>query len=258
MTTDIHYCRDLVERYDRDRYILSLAAEPKERAALWALYAFNHEIAKTREMVRELAAGHIRLTWWRDALAAPVMPVHEVAQPLGQVIREYNLPRDLFEKLIDARALDLGNTPPASLDDLISYIDATNTPLLELSAHIVGRADVLRSLGVAYGLAGIIRALPFMAQQNRCLLPLPMVYDIGLMPEQFHHLKSSPALSRAIQALTNAAWLYLGAFDAPNAFFKKQKRMTAIYLRRIEKAGYNPFDARVYGPVPFLGLRLLF
>lgn len=258
MDADTDYCRDLVERYDRDRYILSLAASPEDRAGLWALYAFNHEIAKIREVVREVTAGHIRLTWWRDAIAADRMPAHDVARPLGKVIHDYALPRVLFEKLIDARALDLNPKPPGSLDDLVAYVDATNTPLLELSAAIVGKENNLNDLGIAYGLSGIIRALPFLAQQNRCMLPLPMVYDIGLMPEQFHHLKSSPALSRHVVALVQTAWAHLHRFEPTNAFFKKQKRMTALYLKRIERAGFDPFNPRVYQPVPFLGLRLLF
>lgn len=258
MDSDTDYCRDLVERYDRDRYILSLGAAPLDRPALWALFAFNHEIAKIREVVREVVAGHIRLTWWRDALAKPEMPAHDVARPLGKAIRDYAIPKDILEKLIDARAFDLDGTPPASLDDLIAYADSTNTPLLESCACVVGQNDRLRDLGVAYGLVGIIRALPFLAQQNRCLLPLPMVYDIGLMQEQFHHLKPSPALSRAVAAIAQTAWDHLDKFEPRNGFFKKQKLMTAVYLKRMAKAGYDPFDGRVCGPVPFMALRILF
>src|SRR5947208_3175404 len=61
-------CMDTVRRYDRDRFLLGLTVPAKRRAALWALFAFNHEIAKTREVVSEPTLGLIRLQWWRDAL----------------------------------------------------------------------------------------------------------------------------------------------------------------------------------------------
>ena len=51
--------QNLVQRHDPDRYLLSLFAPARHRAALWALYAFNHEIAKTREVVTETTMGLI-------------------------------------------------------------------------------------------------------------------------------------------------------------------------------------------------------
>ena len=76
-----------VRRYDRDRYLTALFAPADRRQALMALYAFNYEIAKTREVVREPVLGRIRLRWWRENLDAvyagkEVRP-HEVATPLS-------------------------------------------------------------------------------------------------------------------------------------------------------------------------------
>lgn len=257
MNADFTYCRDQVEKYDRDRYILSLAAEQPFRAGLWALYAFNHEIAKTRESVREMNAGYIRLAWWREALHKPEAPAHDVARALAQTIATYTLDLNLFETLLDARELDLGDAPPASMDGLVSYADATNTPLLQLSAKILGTSDTtLNHLGIAYGLTGIIRALPFYAQQNRCALPLPVIYDLKLMPEQFHHLKSSAALSNAVSQIVAVAQTHLSQVKTEHPFFRKQVRMTAFYLKRIAGCGYDPFNTKVCGPVPFLGFRV--
>jgi phytoene synthase len=258
MNADTLYCKTQVETYDHDRYILTMAADAGARPHLWALYAFNHEIAKTREVVRDVNAGLIRLAWWREALAAPQPPAHDVARALDAAIKTYHLPSELFSRLLDARGIDLDGHIPPSLDALIDYADATNTPLLELSAHMTGGNKNLKNLGIAYGITGIIRTLPWHARQNRCLLPMPMLHDIGLMPEQFHYLKSSPALSKAVQTLVNIAREYLNGFEAETRFFKMQKRMCAFYLDRIEKAGGDPFDPRVYAPVPFLGIRLLF
>jgi len=265
MDTDTVYCRNLLATYDYDRYILSCGVQSALRPALWAVYAFNHEIAKIRESVNDIHAGHIRLAWWHEALAAyrtgQPMPAHDVARALGRAITTYHLPMDALDALIDARTFDLDGTTPATLEGMACYADASNTPLLQLAAQIVGAPDTpetLKALGTAYGLCGLIRALPYMASQKRCVLPASMIYDIGLMPEQIDHLEPSSKLNTAIEQVCTRAQSQLTAAAAIHPLFKKHKKMTAFYLNRIACAGYNPFDAHVVLPVPFLGLRLFF
>ena len=66
MAKTLSYCGQVVRDQDRDRFLLSLFAPADRREALWALFAFNHEIAKTREVVTEMQLGLIRLQWWRE------------------------------------------------------------------------------------------------------------------------------------------------------------------------------------------------
>src|ERR1700759_2884419 len=58
-----------LRQHDRDRSQTALFAPAERRDALFALYAFNYEVARIRESVREPMLGLIRLQWWRDALA---------------------------------------------------------------------------------------------------------------------------------------------------------------------------------------------
>lgn len=256
--SDQEYCRSQAEKHDRDRYILTLAAPVAARPALWAILAFNHEIAKTREVVRDAHAGHLRLAWWREKLSAfyvgEEMPAHEVARALGNAIKQYQLPQNDFEALIDARGFDLDGAIPASLDGLAAYVSTTNAPLVNLFANVLG-TECSDDLATAWGLIGIIRALPYVSAQNRCFLPMPMLHDIGLMPEQFHHLKPSPALSAAVQTIATRAQDHLSKAQPDALLFKRMKKMCVIYLKQMHKAGYNPFALH---PVPFLGLRILF
>ena len=60
----------LVRRHDRDRFLTALFAPAERREDLLALYAFNYEIAKTREVVSEPVLGQIRLQWWRETIDA--------------------------------------------------------------------------------------------------------------------------------------------------------------------------------------------
>ena len=63
------YCAEQVRRYDYDRYFAAAFASGDVRRGLMALYAFNIEIASTRERVSEALLGEIRLQWWGDAIA---------------------------------------------------------------------------------------------------------------------------------------------------------------------------------------------
>src|ERR1700716_562271 len=106
----------LVRRHDRDRFQTVLFAPAARREALFALYAFNYEIARVRESVTQPILGQIRLQWWRDNIAAafeggPVRQ-HVVAAPLTGAIRELALTRADFDRLIEARETDLDDQQP--------------------------------------------------------------------------------------------------------------------------------------------------
>src|SRR5258708_38864649 len=62
------YCAQQVRRFDHDRYLGTMFAREPVQARLFALYAFNVEIARVREIVSEPVIGQMRLQWWRDAI----------------------------------------------------------------------------------------------------------------------------------------------------------------------------------------------
>ena len=59
----------LVERGDPERWRTAMAAPPKARPGLMALYAFNLEIARAPWVASEPGLAAIRLRWWHDAVA---------------------------------------------------------------------------------------------------------------------------------------------------------------------------------------------
>ena len=67
--TPTAHCEAVVRAADKDRFLAALFAPAERRRHLYALYAFNGEIARVRELAREALPGEIRLQWWRDVLA---------------------------------------------------------------------------------------------------------------------------------------------------------------------------------------------
>lgn len=163
---------------DADRFILSMFVPVGVREDLWTLFAFNCEIAKTRDVVSETTLGLIRLQWWRDEIGkiyegGDVSP-HEILKPLSEVIKRYGLPREHFDQLIYAREFDLEDVLPGNVEGLFNYCDFTTAPLLALAVQICGddpSQEVIQPIAINYALAGVLRSTAYYARQGRCLLP---------------------------------------------------------------------------------------
>src|SRR5262245_49231490 len=107
-------CETLVRNADYDRYLSALFLPAERRAPLFALYAFNYEVAKTAESVTQPIMGQMRLQWWCDALdeiETERVRRHDVVQALAETLRTHTLPRALLNALIDAHENDLVETP---------------------------------------------------------------------------------------------------------------------------------------------------
>src|SRR5688572_30941058 len=93
------HCEEVVRAGDKDRFLATLFAPQKHRRPLFALYAFNLEIARVRELAREPMPGEIRLQWWRDALSGPGhgdVAANPVAAALRETVVRYQLPPQML------------------------------------------------------------------------------------------------------------------------------------------------------------------
>lgn len=263
----------LVRRHDRDRFLTALFAPEARRPALLALYAFNYEVAKTRELVSEAMLGRIRLQWWRDVLdriyaGAPAQR-HEVIEPLAAAIRAHDLSRDHFERLIEARERDLEEAPPESLAALEAYAEASSAPLVLLALESLGEMGEAaraagRGVGTAYALTGLLRAVPFHARARRLYLPRDLCAEAGLEIERgLFELRPSPALARVVERVAERARHHLQAARALRASVPRAALpallpsvLVSADLARLARAGYDPFAPAVAGVDPWRGWRL--
>ncbi len=169
-------CATLVERGDPDRFRVAMAAPPPARTILFPLYAFNLEVARAPWATREPMLAEMRLQWWRDmvenAAAGQTPPAHEVAGPLGQLLRDKRLDPAPLDALVEARRRDIEAEPFASAD-LRPYLEGTAGNLLWAGAQALGSAPTARDAalqaGFAGGLASWFQALPELATRSRGL-----------------------------------------------------------------------------------------
>jgi NADH dehydrogenase [ubiquinone] 1 alpha subcomplex assembly factor 6 len=211
----LSYCGEEVRRHDPDRFLTALYAPSGRRESLLTLYAFNLEIAKVRETVSEPMLGEIRLQWWREAIESaygggPVRR-HAVVEPLTDAIREHRLTRSHFDRLIDARAFDLGDAPPPSVAALVDYAESTSATLLWLALDALGAGQdeaahaAARAVGIAWAILGLIRAMPHHLRQGRIYLPADLESEFRVERRGLRELKSSPELAAAVESLAARA-----------------------------------------------------
>jgi phytoene synthase len=253
MTDAFDHCQQLVRSGDKDRFLTTLFAPEKARRALCALYAFNLEVARTRELAREPIPGEIRLQFWRDVLAGQG-ETHPVAAALRDVVVRYRLPPAMLGELIDARTFDLYDQPMASLAELERYATSTSSVLIELAARILmdgrdpGIAALAGHAGIAYAIAGLLRALPIHAGRGQIYLPAEVMRRHGAEPADLLAGRATLELRAALAELRLRARGHLAPArpllaEAPAAALPALLPVALVrpMLARMERRHYQPF-----------------
>ena len=228
---------------DPDRYFSALFAPAPVRPLLFALYAFNAEVARVAETVREPMLGAIRLEWWRETAegASKGSPRnHDVARGLAALFAEARIALPDLEVLIAARAFDSSADRFADFAALENYLDQTSGAVMRLAAQILGgKPELVREAALAYGLTGLIRSLPFHSARHKLYLPLDLLSALHVTPEEFFHLeKGDPRAAAAMrQAALKARDHFLAARQVPRPGAALAAVLPAalvpVYLRKL-------------------------
>ena len=251
-----------LRQHDRDRYQTALFAPAERRDALFALYAFNYEVARIRETVHEPMLGLMRLQWWRDALdeiyAGKSPRRHEVVTPLARVVAAHSLSKAHFNALLDARAQDMEEVAPESLGALENYAAGTSGSLVLLALETLGVRDATaaeagRSIGIAYALAGLLTAAAFHAQRRRVYLPAALTARHGVdLERSLFALKPSSGLAAATRDIADRARGRLDEARRQRGAIPRAAMPALLHavlaerrLRRLDAADHNLFDAKL-------------
>lgn len=194
---------------DPDRYLSTLYAPADKRAALAVLYGFNAEIAGIRDRIHEPLPGEIRIQWWRDALAgkAEGAGASPLAAALLEVIDRFGLPRDAFDRYLEARIFDLYDDPMPSRTDLEGYCGDTASALIQLAAMVLepdaapSYAEAAGHAGCAQAIAGLLRLLPIHLRRGQCYIPGDLLAAAGTSPQALVSGEDRPAALRAVAAM---------------------------------------------------------
>ncbi|KAA3504093.1 phytoene/squalene synthase family protein [Rhizobium rhizogenes] len=193
-TENLDVCLATLRDTDRDRYLACLLSPADKRNSLAALYAFNAEIARIRDSVREALPGEVRMQWWRDLLEGNAHGdslSHPVAAALLTAIEQYRLPRPVLANMIEARIFDLYDDLFEDRNALEGYAGETASALIQLASLVLSTEDAPASAeaaghaGVAQAMAGILLLMPLHRRRGQVYIPADMLSAAGLDRETF-------------------------------------------------------------------------
>jgi phytoene synthase len=258
--TEISYCVDELRRHDHGRYLTATAAAADKRAALFALYAFNLELAKATDVTSEPMLGEIRLEWWREAIVELFEGTprqHMVLLALADAQARKRLPRSELEALIEARIVDLQAECYPDMGALVHHAEESAGRLAMLALETLGRTnadtrDAAWNVGTAWALVGLMRAVPYHAERRRLYLPIDRLEAHDLSPDDVFSRHVGLALGGVVAEVLALArqrieaarlrcprpprWALPVLLQAP---------LAEAYARRLAKQGNDPFRGEV-------------
>ena len=176
-------CGEASRAHDPDRFYSALFAPAERREALFALIAFNYEVARLREIISEPLIGEMRLAWWQEVIddieAGRAPRSHPVAQALDAAYRGSPFSLEALRQLTEARSFDLHNDTMADLDALVGYARASGGNLARIMAEALlpaANKDTAllagaEAAGTSWALTGIIRSLRIHVSRGQMFLP---------------------------------------------------------------------------------------
>jgi 15-cis-phytoene synthase len=252
------YCAQLVRTADRDHYLAALFAPAEHRDALFALYAFNIEVERVRDVAREPLPGEIRLQWWSEVLAGErsgEAAANPVAVALNDAIARYMLPVEPLSAMIEAHAFDLYDEAMGTTAELISYAEKTSSSLFALAVQILGATNDLRNVtraaGVAHSIARLMALFPHHAARQQLFVPADLLARHAVVFAG----AATPELRAALRDMRDIGAAHLASVGrsmtgVPHAAIPAllPLAVSRLELERMKRSDYDPFTPRPISP----------
>lgn len=202
-------CLTTLRGTDFDRYLACLLVPEDKRGPLAALYAFNAELARVRDLIREPLPGEVRLQYWRDLIEG--QPHGDVqANPLAagilQAVVDHKLPRAALAAMTEARIFDLYDDPMPDRASFEGYAGETSSALLQLGtlildpANATATAEIAGHAGIAQLVAGCLLLMPLHRSRHQVYVPTDILAAVGLDAAGFLKADDRDRAAAAISA----------------------------------------------------------
>ena len=234
---------------------------PRERAAMFAIYAFCRAVDDIADDgVGARADRAIQLDAWRadiEALYAGGEPGQ--AAFLETAVRDFHLQKPDFLAIIDGMAMDVAEDIVAPDDAVLDlYCDRVASAVGRLSVKVFGMDDgpgtaLARHLGQALQLTNILRDIDEDAAIGRFYISRQALETAGMAVSDPLTLAADPRLDTACRYIAAKAKAHYAAADQvmaarPQGQLLAPRLMEAVYsriLERMQAKGWAPPRQRV-------------
>jgi phytoene synthase len=257
------YCQQRAAASGSSFYYSFLFLEPKRRQAITALYAFCREVDDVVDECPDQQLARTKLAWWRGEVQALYegRPSHPVTQALMGSLRQFSLPQEQLQEIIDGMEMDLEQARYPDFKALHLYCYRVASVVGLLAAEIFGYTErqtlkYAHDLGLAFQLTNIIRDVGEDARRGRVYLPQDELQRFGVSADDLLHARYGENFSRLMAfQVERARDMYKQAFAQLPAADRKAQRagliMAAIYqatLNEIVRDDYRVLDQRISLP----------
>lgn len=259
MRNDSSFLASEVKSNDYYRFICCLFAPEVMRERLFSLYVFNYEISKVKDIISEPMVGHIRISWWREAIeeiyVGKPARQHEILKSLQQAINETALPKEMLVGIMDANQNQIEFVSPRNIADLESVANQTSTGLLEVSLYLLCQKngeglEATKHIGIAYGLVEIMRSMRASASNSRLMLPEDLLVQQGITVDEIYSGKNLDRVKPIVKEICDIAESHLKKADALRKSHPKSALpvylhsvVASCFLKRIRKNDYDLFHS---------------
>jgi phytoene synthase len=271
---------------DTSFYYSFLVLPPRKRSAIVAVWDFCRAVDDAvDEVVPEAdwrggltpaarARAEAELALWRSELQAAYAGTATTrqARALQPYLREFDLPKEHFDDLIDGVEMDLAPTRYPTFEALAGYCRRVASAVGLVCVEIFGyrdpaARDYAAALGLALQLTNIVRDVRTDLRRGRVYLPVEDLERFGVSEADLECGKVTAPVRALLEFECNRArGFYRRAASLLPPLDRRSllaaEIMGAIYyeiLCRIERAGYDVFSRRIRVPRPqraLIALRL--
>jgi phytoene synthase len=251
----------LARRSGSNFYYSFLFLPRRKRQAIYALYAFCRTVDDAVDQGGGSPGDQRRvLAEWRAELrrAYQGRPTQPIAVRLAEVIRDFPIPREHLEAILDGVEMDIDKRRYASFEELYEYCYRVAAAVGLASIEIFGYSDLRArdyavNLGIALQLTNIMRDLKTDAERGRIYLPLDELRRFGYAEDDLIRGRYSQAYFELMRFQADRTHAYYRAARAalPRADRRRlaaAEIMGVIYralLRAIEARRFRVFERRI-------------
>jgi phytoene synthase len=246
-------------------YYSFLVLPADQRRAIIAVWDFCRAVDDAVDEAEPEPKGAVRspreaIAYWRAELArcyGAGGPESAQGRALQPFIREFDLPRQAFEDVIDGVAMDLDRTRYQTFDDLFGYCRRVASAVGMICirifrCHSEQAREYALNLGVALQLTNIVRDVKDDLAHGRLYLPVEDLEKTGCSVEDLAAGQVSEPVRRLLAfECQRARDFYRRALDARPPEDRRRlvaaEIMRAVYfetLKKIERNGFDVFSQR--------------
>ncbi|XP_061633359.1 NADH dehydrogenase (ubiquinone) complex I, assembly factor 6 isoform X5 [Phyllopteryx taeniolatus] len=213
----------------------------------------------------------MRMQFWKTAIEdiyRDKPPNQPVSGELWRAVKKHNLTKRWLTRIIAEREKDLDDRGYRNLQELESYAENAQSPLLYLLLESLGVKDVhadhaASHVGKAHGIVTCLRATPHHSGRRRVYLPLDICMLHGVSQEDFIRRSREQDVRDVVYDIASQAHVHLQNARSfgprvPAAAMPAFLHTVVLedFLQRVRKADFDIFHPSLQKRNPLLAIQL--